>query len=203
MSKSYTLEAEARERVGKGSSRALRRKDFIPAVIYGEKKDALSIAVKYKEIFYKIHAGAFLTTIATIHLGKEKIKVLPKSYQLDPIKDYPIHVDFLRISDKSEVIVHIPIHFSNEENSPGLKYGGVLNIVRHELECVVSATNIPDSIDIDLSGYEVGDSIHLSSVKLPEGVKSHVNESDATIATIAAPAGLASGDENETTETES
>ncbi|WP_273788379.1 MULTISPECIES: 50S ribosomal protein L25/general stress protein Ctc [Bartonella] len=195
MSKSYTLKAEKRERVGKGSSRELRRNGLIPAVIYGEKQPPLAITVPYKEIFYKIHAGGFRTTIATIILDKQKIMVLPKDYQLDPVRDFPLHVDFLRISAKSVVEVNIPVHFLNEDTAPGLKKGGVLNIVRHEIECTAPASAIPEAIEIDLASYSIGDSIHISAVQLPKDVTPIIQDRDFTIATIAAPAGMDVSDE--------
>lgn len=194
MSKSYTLKAEIRERVGKGSSRELRRNGFIPAVIYGDQQPPLAISVPYKEVFQKIHAGGFRTTVANIEIGKQNIQVLPKSYQLDPVRDFPIHVDFLRISAKSVVHVNIPVHFSNEEIAPGIKRGGVLNIVRHEIECTAPANAIPEAIEIDLSNYSIGDSIHISSVQLPEGVTPVIHDRDFTIATIAAPANMSAGE---------
>ncbi|WP_019218943.1 50S ribosomal protein L25/general stress protein Ctc [Bartonella florencae] len=195
MSKSYTIKAEKRERVGKGSSRGLRRNGLIPAVIYGEKQPPLAITVPYKEIFYKIHAGGFRTTVATIAIGKEKIMVLPKDYQLDPVRDFPLHVDFLRISAKSVVEVNIPVHFLNEDTALGLKKGGVLNIVRHEIECTAPANAIPEAIEIDLSNYSIGDSIHISAVQLPKDVTPVIQDRDFTIATIAAPAGMDISDE--------
>ncbi|WP_455480419.1 50S ribosomal protein L25/general stress protein Ctc [Bartonella sp. B12(2025)] len=195
MSKSYTLKAEIRERVGKGSSRELRRNGLIPAVIYGDKQPPLAIAVSYKEIFYKIHAGGFRTTVANIVIGKQKIMVLPKDYQLDPVRDFPLHVDFLRISAKSIVEVNIPVHFLNEDTAPGIKKGGVLNIVRHEIECTALANAIPEAIEIDLSNYSIGDSIHISAVQLPKGVAPVIQDRDFTIATIAAPADMDVGDE--------
>lgn len=199
MSKTYTLKAEARERVGKGSSRELRRNGLIPAVIYGDKQTPLAIAVSYKEVYYKIHGGGFRTTIATIEIGKEKIQVLPKDYQLDPVRDFPMHVDFLRVSAKSVVTVNIPVHFTNEDDAPGIKRGGVLNIVRHEVEVTAPATAIPDSFEIDLTGLEIGDSIHISSVKLPKGVEPVIQDRDFTIATISAPASMSAEEEAEDT----
>ncbi len=195
MSKAYTLKAETRERVGKGSSRHLRRNGLIPAVIYGDKQPPIAIALPYKEVFYKIHGGAFFTTVATIEIGNEKIQVLPTDYQLDPVRDFPMHVDFLRVTAKSVVNVNIPVHFINEEAAPGIKTGGVLNIVRHEVEFSAPANNIPEAITVDLTGYEVGDSIHISSIKLPEGVSPLIKDRDFTIATIAAPVALTADDE--------
>ncbi|MET3589811.1 large subunit ribosomal protein L25 [Bartonella silvatica] len=196
MSKSYTLKAEMRERVGKGSSRELRRNGLIPAVIYGDKKPPLAIAIPYKEVFYKIHAGGFRTTVATIEIGKQKIMVLPKDYQLDPVRDFPLHVDFLRISAKSVVEVNIPVHFLNEDTAPGIKKGGVLNIVRHDIECTAPANAIPEAIEIDLSNYSIGDSIHISAVQLPKDVTPVIQDRDFTIATIASPAGMDVSDED-------
>ena len=146
-------------------------------------------------MFYKIHGGAFFTTVATIEIGNEKIQVLPTDYQLDPVRDFPMHVDFLRVTAKSVVNVNIPVHFINEEAAPGIKTGGVLNIVRHEVEFSVPANNIPEAITVDLTGYEVGDSIHISSIKLPEGVSPLIKDRDFTIATIAAPVALTADDE--------
>jgi large subunit ribosomal protein L25 len=181
----YELKAEARERVGKGSAREVRRNGKVPAVIYGDKQPPLAIALSYKEIFLKIHAGGFLTTVATIDVDGQKIQVLPKDYQLDPVRDFPVHVDFLRIGKDTEVNVDVPVHFINEEKSPGLKRGGVLNIVRHSVEFHCRANAIPEFITIDLTGAEIGDSIHISSVKLPEGVRPVIADRDFTIATVA------------------
>lgn len=200
MSQSYELKAEARDRVGKGSSRELRRNGKIPAVIYGDKQAPLSIAVDYKTIYYKIHGGGFKTTIATIDVDGKKIQVLPKDYQLDPVKDVPTHIDFLRVSKKTVVTVQIPVHFINEEKSPGLKRGGVLNIVRHEIEAHVPANSLPDFIEVDLAGTELGDSIHISAIKLPAEVTPTITDRDFTVATIAAPAALKSDESEETEE---
>ena len=197
MSNEYTLEAQARERVGKGASRELRRNGMVPAVIYGDKKDPLSIALPYKELSMKMHGGGFLTTIATIEVNGDKHRVLPKDYQLDPVRDFIEHVDFLRVSKNTIVTVEIPVHFENEEESPGLKRGGVLNIVRHAVEVNCPADSIPDFFTITLDGYDIGDSINISTVTLPEGVEPTITDRDFTIATIASPAGLKSDEEEE------
>ncbi|WDZ75540.1 50S ribosomal protein L25/general stress protein Ctc [Ensifer adhaerens] len=186
---SYELKAETRERVGKGSSRELRRNGLIPAVIYGDKQAPLSIALSTKEVTMKIHAGGFMTTVATIDVNGEKIRVLPKDYQLDPVRDFTMHVDFLRVSKDSQVTVEVPVHFENEEKSPGLKAGGVLNIVRHEVELNVSANDIPEFLSVDLSGLKVGDAVHISNIKLPKGATPVITDRDFTVATIVAPAG--------------
>ena len=182
---SYELKAEARERVGKGSARLVRRNGKIPAVIYGDKQAPLPIALDYKELYYKIHGGGFMTTIATIDVDGKKVQVLPKDYQLDPVRDTPMHIDFLRVGKDTIVTVEVPVHFENEEKSPGIKRGGVLNVVRHQVEFTVPANAIPEAITIDLTGREIGDSIHISHVKLPEGVKPVIQDRDFTIATIA------------------
>ncbi|MGU3575832.1 50S ribosomal protein L25/general stress protein Ctc [Brucellaceae bacterium C25G] len=189
MSETQVLKAEARTRVGKGSSRELRRNGLIPAVIYGDKQAPLSIAVSYKDIFYRIHGGGFKTTVTTIELDGKKIQVLPKDYQLDPVRDFPQHVDFLRVSAKSIVEVNVPVHFINEDKATGLKRGGLLNVVRHEVELVVPANAIPDAIVVDLAGLDIGDAVHISAVKLPKGVTPVIQDRDFTVATISAPGG--------------
>ena len=191
----YELTAEARERVGKGSAREVRRNGKVPAVIYGDKQPPLAIALSYKDIYYKIHGGGFLTTLATIDVGGKKIQVLPKDYQLDPVKDFPTHVDFLRVSKDTIVTVDVPVHFINDDKSVGIKRGGVLNIVRHEVEFTCPANAIPEFIEVNLAGTDIGNSIHISAVKLPEGVKPTIGDRDFTIATIAAPAVLTAADE--------
>ena len=182
---SYELKAEAREGVGKGSARLVRRNGKIPAVIYGDKQPPLPIAVDYKELYYKIHGGGFMTTIATIDVDGKKVQVLPKDYQLDPVRDVPLHVDFLRVGKDTIVTVSIPVHFENEEKSPGIKRGGVLNVVRHEVEFTVPANAIPEFITVDLAGLEIGASVHISHIKLPEGVKPVIQDRDFTVATVA------------------
>jgi large subunit ribosomal protein L25 len=192
---SYELKAEARERVGKGAAREIRRNGKIPAVIYGDNKPPLAITLPYKDVHIRIHAGGFLTTIATIDVDGEKHRVLPKDFQRDPVRDFTTHVDFLRVGKNTIVTVDIPVHFLNDEMAPGIKRGGVLNIVRHTVECTCPADSIPDAIEIDLTGLAIGDSVHISAVTLPEGVKPTITDRDFTIATIAAPAGLTAAEE--------
>ena len=198
--KSYELKAEARDRVGKGSARALRRDGRVPAVIYGDKQTPVSVSVPYKELYYKIHGGGFMTTIATLDVGGTKIQVLPKAYQLDPVKDFPVHVDFLRVGKDTEVNVNVPVHFINEEKSPGLKRGGALNIVRHEVELHCPASAIPDSITVDLTGLNIGDSVHISAVQLPKGARPVIHDRDFTIATIAGTGGMDAAADDATAE---
>jgi large subunit ribosomal protein L25 len=170
---------------------------MVPAVIYGDKKDPVSIVLPYKELSMKLHGGGFMNTIATIKVDGDEYRVLPKDYQLEPVRDFILHVDFLRVSKNTIVTVEIPVHFENEETCPGLKSGGVLNVVRFAVEVNCPADAIPDSFTIDLAPFELGDSINISSVTLPEGVEPTITDRDFTIATIASPAGLKSDEEEE------
>ena len=194
MSDANKLEAQARDRVGKGAARELRRNSMVPAVIYGDKKPPLGIALSHKEITRRVHAGGFMTNILSIDVDGESHQVLPKDYQLHPVSDKVLHVDLLRVSRRTVVTVEIPVNFINEEICPGLKAGGVLNVVRHTVEVNVPATSIPEGFEIDLEPFEVGDSINISSVDLPEDVEPTITDRDFTIATIATPAALRSED---------
>ena len=187
---SVELKASVRDRVGKGAARELRRQGLVPAVIYGDKKAPLSIAISYKETFRKIHDGGFLSHVIEIEVDGKKHRVIPKDYQLEPVRDFLVHVDFLRVGKNSTLTVDVPVHFENEEKSPGLKKGGVLNIVRHTVEVTCPADSIPEALIVDLSGVEVGDSIHISSVDLPKGVVPTITDRDFTIATVVAPSAM-------------
>lgn len=197
MSDILKLKAQVRDRVGKGASRELRRNGMIPAVIYGDKKDPVSIALPRKDMTQLIHAGGFMTTLSEIEVDGEKHRVIPKEYSLDPVRDFLMHIDYLRIAKGAKITVEIPVHFLNEEDCPGLKAGGVLNIVRHTVEVNCPADSIPDSFDIDLLPFEVGESINISSVTLPEGIEPTITDRDFTIATIATPAALRSEEAEE------
>jgi large subunit ribosomal protein L25 len=192
MSEQLTLPAEARERAGKGASRALRRDGRVPAVIYGDKKDPVSIHVEEKLLSKMLSTGHFMNTVVMIDAGGATHRTLPKDVTFHPVTSRPIHVDFLRIGEHSKVHVNVPVRFDNEEASPGIKRGGVLNIVRHELDLVCDAAEIPDEIHIDLTGLEIGDSIHISAVQLPKGAESGITDRDFTIATLVAPSALKS-----------
>ena len=187
MSDQLTLSAETRERAGKGASRAMRREGRVPAVIYGEKKEPVTIHVEEKALMKMLNTGHFMNSIVMIDIGGKANRTLPKDVHFHPVSDRPLHVDFLRIGEHSQVKVNVPVRFINEEESPGLTKGGVLNTVRHELELVCDAAKIPDDIVIDLTGFEIGDSIHISAVTLPEGSASAIDDRDFTIATIAPP----------------
>jgi large subunit ribosomal protein L25 len=192
MSDQLTLPAEARERAGKGASRELRREGRVPCVIYGDKKEPLSVHVEEKLLAKMLSTGHFMNTVVMVELGGKANRTLPKDVQFHPVSSRPIHVDFLRIGEHSQVGVAVPVRFDNEEASPGLKRGGVLNVVRHELELVCDAAKIPDEIHIDLSGLDIGDSIHISDIALPEGSKSAIDDRDFTIATVVAPSAMKS-----------
>ncbi len=190
MSEQLTLPAEARERAGKGASRALRRDGRVPAVIYGDKKEPLSVHVEEKLLARMLSSGHFMNTIVMVDAGGEAHRTLPKDVQFHPVSSRPIHVDFLRIGEHSRVTVAIPVRFDDDEESPGIKRGGVLNVVQHELELVCDASQIPDEIHISLAGLDIGDSIHISDVKLPEGTKPAIDDRDFTVATIVAPSAV-------------
>ena len=190
MSEQLTLPAEARERAGKGASRALRRDGRVPAVIYGDKKEPLSVHVEEKLLAKMLSTGHFMNTVVMVDAGGEPHRTLPKDVQFHPVSSRPIHVDFLRIGEHSQLTVAIPVRFDDEEESPGIKRGGVLNVVRHELELVCDASSIPDEVHISLAGLDIGDSIHISAVTLPEGTKSAIDDRDFTVATIVAPSAV-------------
>ncbi|RKF23514.1 50S ribosomal protein L25/general stress protein Ctc [Altericroceibacterium spongiae] len=190
MSDALTLPAEARDRVGKGASRALRREGRTPAVIYGDNQEPVAIHLEEKELTKQLDTGHFMNSIVNIELDGKIIRTLPKDVVLHPVSDFPIHADFLRLAKNATVEVLVPVNFTNEEASPGLKKGGVLNVVRHELDLVCEADKIPGEIEIDVTGLEVGDSIHISHVKLPAGSESAITDRDFTIATIVAPSAL-------------
>ncbi|GGE40100.1 50S ribosomal protein L25 [Agaricicola taiwanensis] len=187
MSETKALKAEARDRSGKGAARALRREGKIPAVIYGDKKAPVGIALNQNDVSKLLFAGGFMTTIFDIDVGGKNEHVIPRDFQLDPVKDKLVHVDFLRVGKNSVISVEVPVHFINEEKSKGIKQGGVLNVVRHAVELYVPADKIPDFIEVDLAGTEIGDSIHISAIKLPADAKPVIQDRDFTVATIAPP----------------
>ncbi len=202
MSDQLTLSAETRDRAGKGASRALRRENRIPAVIYGSNEEPATIHVEEKALMKALHTGHFMNSVVMIEIGGKSVRTLPKDVAFHPVSDRPLHVDFLRISEHAKVTVQVPVHFVDEDTSPGIKRGGVLNIVRHELELVCDAATIPDEIAVSLHGLDVGASIHISHVKLPEGSASAITDRDFTIATIVAPSALKSSEGDTATATE-
>jgi large subunit ribosomal protein L25 len=203
MSDTLTLPAETRERAGKGASRALRREGRVPAVVYGGNEEPLTIHVEEKELRRQLGTGHFFNSIVEVEVGGKKLRTLPKDVAFHPVNARPLHADFLRLSKDATVHVNVPVVFTNEEASPGLKRGGVLNVVRHDLELVCESDKIPDDIAIDVTGFDLGDSIHISHVKLPKGSTSAITDRDFTIATIVAPSGLRSEEgDNAKTEAE-
>jgi large subunit ribosomal protein L25 len=190
------LSVEVRERTGTGGARESRRNGFVPGVLYGGDKGPVSIALKNNEVVKAINSGKFLASMITIDHKGEKQTVLTRDVQFHPVRDEPVHIDFQRVDENTIITVEVTVHFHNDEKSPGLKRGGVLNVVRHAVEVNVPAGSIPDQIDVDLSGYDIGDSIHISAVTLPEGVTPAITDRDFTIATIQnSRAARASGDD--------
>jgi large subunit ribosomal protein L25 len=195
MSDQLTIAAEPRERAGKGASRALRREGRIPAVIYGDKKEAIAIHVEERALNKLLGTGHFMNSLVQVEVDGKKTRTLPKDVAFDPVTDRPLHVDFFRLAKGAKVQVNIPVVFINEEESPGLKRGGVMNVVRHELDLMCDADHIPDQIEIDVTGLEIGDSIHISSITLPTGAVSSITDRDFTIAGVTAPSALKSSDD--------
>jgi large subunit ribosomal protein L25 len=187
MSEQLTLSAETRERAGKGASRVLRREGRVPAVVYGNNEQPLSIHVEEKALMKALSGGHFMNSVVMIEAGAAPVRTLPKDVQFHPVTDRPLHVDFLRISEHAKVTVAVPIRFTHEDESKGIKRGGVLNQVRHDLELVCDAAEIPEEIEISLAGMDIGDSLHISAVTLPKGTESAITDRDFTIATIVAP----------------
>jgi large subunit ribosomal protein L25 len=194
MSETLALKAEARPKAGKGASRAARRAGLVPAVIYGAKQAPDAIQVSENELRKLINTGHFTTAIIEIDVGGKKQKALMRDIQLHPVSERPVHLDFLRVDATTKVYVKVPVHFKDQVESPGIKRGGVLNIVHHEIELECPAGSIPDEVMISLKGLDVGATIHLADVVLPTGVKPHVREKDFTVATIVAPSGLVSSE---------
>ncbi len=184
------IKATTRPKAGKGAARAVRRGGQTPAVIYGANQPPLAIAVDHADIRTKIYAGHFLTTLYDIELDGKKHRVIPRDYQLDPVKDFPIHVDFMRLAEGALIRVNVPVHVINSEQSPGVKRGGAVNIVTHTIPLRCPPDRIPQSIEVDVAGLEINNSKHLSEIKLPEGVKP-IGREDMTLVTIVPPSGYA------------
>ncbi|MBX6425676.1 MAG: 50S ribosomal protein L25/general stress protein Ctc [Variibacter sp.] len=182
------MKATVRAKAGKGAARAERRKGRVPGIIYGDNKESLSISLDYNELRQKIYAGHFLTTIYDLEIDGTKHRVIPRDYQFDPVKDFPIHVDFMRLGAGATIRVSVPVHVRNAEASPGVKRGGAVNIVTHALEVRCPADAIPASIDVDLTGLEINHSVHLSNIELPPNVRP-VTPGDVTLVTIVPPSG--------------
>ncbi len=187
MSDTVTFNAESRAQVGKGAARAIRRNGRVPAVVYGANKDPEAISIDPGQLRAARMQPGFFATLFDVEIDGKSQQVLCRDLQLHPVNDRPMHADFLRVTESTRINVEIPVTFENEEASPGLKGGGVLNVVRHVVEVMCRAGAIPNDIVVDLSGLEVGDSVHISEITLPDGVKPTIDDRDFTIATIAAP----------------
>lgn len=194
MSEAMKLAASVRERAGKGASRAVRLTGRVPAVIYGNKSSPTTIHVPEKELTRLLHTGHFMNSVVELDLDGAVERTLPRDVQFHPVSDRPIHVDFLRLAAGAAIEVAVPVHFTNEDQSPGMKRGGTLNVVRHEIELSCPSDAIPDQIEISLAGLDIGDSVHISDVKLPEGVTSVIDDRDFTIVSLVAPSALQSAD---------
>lgn len=190
MAELIELKASAREGTGKMANRVLRAQKMVPAVVYGGEADPENVALEYKAVWQNYQTGHFLSTVYLLDVNGKKQRVIPRDIQVDPVRDFPIHVDFMRVSQTSRIDVDVPVHFVNEEASPGLKRGGVLNIVRHTIELSCPADAIPESITVDLTGLQIGDSVHISHIKLPAGITPVIAGRDFTVATVAGSSAL-------------
>lgn len=187
MAQAATMNVELRSRAGKGAARATRKAGRVPAVIYGNKLDPILISLDPVELMIQIRGPGFFSRVYELDAGGNKNRVLPRDLQLDPVTDQPLHVDFMRFSSKTRLKVEVAVVFKNEEECSGLRLGGVLNVVRHAIELLCSPDSIPESLVVDLKGLEVGDSVHISAIELPEDVELTIKDRDFTVATIAAP----------------
>ena len=194
MSDIISITADKRERAGKGVARALRREGLVPAVIYGDNKDPVGVSLSRKDFTKLYNTGRLMSTLIDIEVEGKKTRVLTRDLQLHPVRDYIMHADFLRLSKGTKIAVEVQVNFLNEETCPGLKSGGVLNVVRYTVELNCPADSIPDEIEVDLEKVQMGDSVHISDIDLPEGVVPVISDRDFTIATIAVPAGGAGDD---------
>jgi len=186
------FDCDLRKRSGTGGSRAVRRDGWVPAVLYGGDEEPANIKLRYNQILKAYQTGKLIDVLSYLDLDGQKQTVIGRDIQVDPVKDLPMHVDFMRVSAKTRVTVNVPVRFLNEETSPGLKAGGVLNVVRHEIEVIAPATAIPEALEVDLADAQMDDSLKISSVAMPDGVEVTITDRDFTIATIAAPSGLKS-----------
>ena len=200
MSDNTTISAEQRERVGKGSARAARRAGLVPAVIYGDKKDPVGITMESREVTKIVHQPGIFGRLLDIDVAGTKSTVLTRDIQFHPVSDKIMHMDFLRVSQSATVAVAVAVEFINEDKCPGIKVGGVLNVVRYEVELNCPATAIPEKITIDLEGVKIGDSIHISAIPLPDGVTPTITDRDFTVATLASPGGGVKNEDEETDE---
>ena len=196
------LEAASRPGTGKGAAREARRQNLVPGVVYGGGKDPVSITVKYNELFKQLKAGKFLSKLINLRIDGQDNTVICRAVQRDIVRDLPAHVDFLRLSERSRINLYIPVVFENQETCPGIKKGGMLTVVRSEVELKVNANNIPEQVVVDLANAQMGDTIKISDVPLPPGTRPMITDRDFMIANIAAPKGITADDTEEAEETE-
>ncbi len=189
MSEMKQIKAVARDRAGKGAARAVRRQGHVPAVIYGGGEAPQTIALDFNQTKQLIFAGHFLTTVFEIDVDGKTTRAIPRDYQLDPVKDFPLHIDFLRLAAGQDVKVVVPVHVVGQDKSPGLKRGGALQIVEHSVELMVPSDAIPDAIEVSVATLDLGSSLHLSDVDLPQGARPATQE-NVTLVTLVAPSGM-------------
>jgi large subunit ribosomal protein L25 len=189
MAATQELKAKARPGAGKGAARSTRRSGRVPGVVYGEDKPPVTISLDANDLTHRIYAGRFLTTLFELDLDGQKQRVIPRDFQLDPLSDKPIHVDFQRVGPGATIRVAVPVKFVNEEEAPGIKRGGTLNVVRHTIDLYCPADEIPEAIVADLTGLDIGKSLHISAVLLPPKVRPAIRERDFTIATVVSSSG--------------
>jgi large subunit ribosomal protein L25 len=187
MSKIITIQAAARGKAGKGAARAVRREGHVPGVVYGDKQAPANITMTYKAVLPHVETGRFLSTLVDLEIDGKTMRAIARDVQFDPVKDRIIHVDFLRLGKDARIAVDVQVHFKNQEAAPGLKAGGVLNIVSHTVSLYCPADFIPDEIVVDLTGMQIMQSVHLSQIKLPDRVTSAVR-GDVTLCAISAQA---------------
>jgi large subunit ribosomal protein L25 len=197
MAETPVLEAVARAGVGKGAARTARREGFVPGVIYGGGEAPQTINIKFNTLLKQLKAGKFLSTLLNVKVDGTDNRVICRGVQRDVVKDLPTHVDFLRLGEQTRINLYIPVEFINREKSPGLKRGGVLTVVRPEVELVVTAGDIPSRLVVDLTGTDINDTIHISNIDLPEGTRPTITDRDFVIANIQAPSGLRSSEGEE------
>ena len=190
MAQVTTLAAE--DRANKGTARAIRREGRVPGVIYGDKQAPVTVSVEEKLLARQLERAGFFTHLYDLEIGGKKYRVLPRDVQYDPVSDRPVHVDFLRVSANTKVRVAVPVSFINSDKSPGIKRGGTLNVVHHEIEVMCSPDHIPEKFEVSLEGLQINDAVHLSALKLSDNVKLVTHEKDFTIATIAVPSAVRS-----------
>jgi len=197
------LSVEVRELTGKGGAREARRGGLVPGVLYGGDRGPVAITLKNNELIKAINSGKFLSQMITINHKGETQTVLTRDVQFDPVRDFPLHVDFQRVDENSVISVEVPVRFLNEEKAPGIKRGGVVNVVRHTIEVYCPAGQIPEAIEIDIEHMNIGDSLHISEVTLPEGVKPTITDRDFTIATMQGSRAVIEGEDGDAEDAES